>query len=48
MAVLEGLCIFSAFFPAKLIVESDSDNAVRWASHHGTNPWRFQFLSNEI
>lgn len=48
MAVLEALCIFSAFFPTKLIVESDSENAVRWVSHHGTNPWRFQFLSNEI
>lgn len=48
LVILEALQLFSHHLLAKLIVESDSTNAVMWASHFNSRPRRFQFLFNEI
>lgn len=48
LAILEALWLFSRSFQAKLIVESDSSNMVKWASHIDSGPWSFFFFSSEI
>lgn len=44
LAIFEALRLFSRSFQAKLIVESDSSNTVKWASHVDSRPWRFFFF----
>lgn len=48
LVILEALQFLLHHLQAKLIVESDSTNAVMWASHFDSRPQRFQFLFNEI
>lgn len=49
VAILEALRIFAfATFNERFVVESDSLNAVSWASSLAKFPWRFQFYFNEI
>ena len=48
LAILEALRCFSRNFHGVLIVESDSSNAIAWVANRKRNPWKFQFLFNEI
>ena len=48
LAILEALRIFSFTLKENLIVESDSSNAIRWASKAERGPWRLQYYFNEI
>ena len=48
LVILEALRYFSRFVNGVLVVESDSSNAVAWVSNRKVNPWKFQFLFNEI
>lgn len=48
LAILKGLQIFLADFHAKLVVESDSMNAIAWVSSPMVACWGCQFYFNEI
>ncbi|XXG62464.1 hypothetical protein AAC387_Pa05g0816 [Persea americana] len=48
LAILEALCCFKKYFHGALIVESDSSNAIAWVTNKKINPWKVQFLFNEI
>ena len=47
-AILEALWCFSRSFHESFIVKSDSSDAVSWVSNRKVNPYKFQFLFNEI
>ena len=48
LTILEALRSFSRCFTRRLIVESDSSNAIARVSNRKAFPWRLQFLFNEI
>ncbi|EOY15823.1 Uncharacterized protein TCM_034780 [Theobroma cacao] len=50
LAIKEGLSFFfsSPWASSTLHVESDSKNAITWASDHNSVPWRMKLLSNSI
>lgn len=48
LAILEVLGIFSRSFHMKLIVESDSFNAVSWVTKDDCKPWKLHFYFNKI
>lgn len=39
---------FSLFFHERLIMKSDSSNAMSWINHDGCKPWKLCFIFNEI
>ncbi|EOY22726.1 Uncharacterized protein TCM_014810 [Theobroma cacao] len=50
LAIKEGLSLFfsSPWASNTLHVDCDSKNAITWASHHNSVPWRVKLLSNSI
>lgn len=48
VAIFKALRVFVASFRACLIMESDTSNAVSWATSSSSTPSRFKFLFNEI
>lgn len=48
LAILEAFRCFSRLFHGELIIESDSSNAIAWVFNRKINPWKSQFIFNEI
>lgn len=48
LAILEALRIFSRSFQRRLVVESDSLNAISWVGINISKPWKVQFTFNGI
>lgn len=48
LAILDALQCFKKDYFGVLLVESDSFNMVAWVSNWKANPWKFQFIFNEI
>lgn len=48
LAIMEELRIFSCSFDDKLIMESDSSNAIAWVINDKVKPWKLHFFFNEI
>ena len=48
LAILEALYYFKRYFHGALILESGPSNAIAWVSNRKINPWKLQFLFNEI
>lgn len=48
MAILEAILIYSSSFQDKLIIESDSSNAISWVLLWNEGPSRFCFHFNDI
>ena len=48
LAILQALQIFSSSFQGRLIVESDSSNAISWVTSQSVRSWQFHFLFMEI
>lgn len=45
---LKALRIFARLFHNRVIMESDSSNAVSWVTLNKAKPWKLQFCFNEI
>lgn len=45
---MEALRAYSLFFKGRLIVESDTANAICWVFKTDEAPWKFHFLLQEI
>lgn len=48
LSILEMLRLFTVLFRQPLIVESDSLNAISWASNAAKGPWKVYFCLDEI
>lgn len=48
VAILETRRLFASSFQSKLVVESDSLNAISWVTSSALTPWRFTFYLEGI